>query len=150
MTEARLIKVATPLARQLARPGGRSVADAERRASAALEDHRLSVLDDLGRLIGELEALCAARAPDAAPEVYRRAATLVDLAGFFDTGPLYDAAFSLCELSDRIQAGPAWAWPPIEVHVQALRLIHAGGCTGGGEAETLLKGLKAVLAATEG
>ena len=27
MTEARLIKVATPLARQLARPGGRSIAD---------------------------------------------------------------------------------------------------------------------------
>lgn len=147
MTAPRTFKVETPLARQLARPGGRSIAEAQRRAQEGLETHRESTLSDVGRLIDQLEALCASRTPESAALVYDRAASLIDLAGFFDTGPLYEAGYSLCELSDRMRTSGAWSWPAVDVHAQALRLIHAGGCKADDDARVLLQGLQSVLAA---
>ncbi len=147
MTEARTFKIQTPLARQLARPGGRSIAEAQRRAQEGLDLHRESTMADVGGLIDELETLCASKPPESEARVYERAASLIDLAGFFDTGPLYDAGYSLCELSDRMRGAGVWNWSAVQVHVQALRLIHAGGCKADGEARVLLQGLQSVLAA---
>ncbi len=45
--------------------------------------------------VGELESLCAARPQAPGAEVYRLASRVVDLAGFFDTGPLFDAGYKL-------------------------------------------------------
>lgn len=147
MSEARTIKVKSNLARQLQRPGGRTVAEAQRLAEAGLEGHKTDILADLGRLIGQLEDLCAAGTVEGRERVYVLAAALVDLAGFFDTGPLYTAGYSLCDLSERMRATGGWSWPAVEVHVKALRLIHAGGCRPGGESEVLLTGLRSVLGA---
>ena len=147
MSEARTFKVQSGLAKQLARAGGRTVDEAERRATAGLASHREDTMVDIGRIIGELERMCAAATADESMRVYERAATLIDLAGFFDTGPLYEAGYSLCELSDRMRATGAWSWPAVEVHVKALRLIHAGGCKADDNAGVLLQGLKSVLGA---
>lgn len=147
MTEVRTTKVRSTLARQLSRPGGRTVADAERLADAGLQSHKTGVLEDLGRLIGQLETLCAAAAPEGRDRVYVLAAALVDMAGFFDTGPLYAAGYSLCELSDRMRRPAPFSWPAVEVHVRALRLIHASGCKAGKDSDTLLQGLRSVLGA---
>jgi len=147
MTEPRTFKVATALSRQLATPGGRSLAEAQRRADEGLEVHREGTLADVGRLVDDLEALCAAADPASAPAVYPCAAALIDLAGFFDTGALYEAGYSLCELSDRMREAGVWSWPAVDVHVRALRLIHAGGCQDGETARVLLEGLRSVLAA---
>ena len=76
MSEARVFKVSTPLQRKMARPGGRSVATAERLAEEGLEARRESVIADLGRVIGELETTAAARAADGPTHVYRAAATV--------------------------------------------------------------------------
>jgi hypothetical protein len=147
MNQVRTTKVVSPLAKQLARPGGRTLADAQRLADAGLQRHKAGVMDDIEGLIGQLEALCAAATPEGRARVYGLASDLVDLAGFFDTGPLYTAGYSLCDLSERMQTTGVWNWPAIEVHVKALRLIHTGGCKVGAESDLLLQGLKSVLAA---
>ncbi|GAA0640930.1 chemotaxis protein CheE [Brevundimonas lenta] len=147
MSEARTFKVQSGLAKQLARPGGRTVDEAERRAAQGLASHREDTLVAIGRIIGELEQACAAAEAGQEAHVYERAATLIDLAGFFDTGPLYEAGYSLCELSDRMRGAGVWKWPAVEVHVKALRLIHAGGCKADDNAAVLLQGLRSVLGA---
>lgn len=147
MSEARTLKIKSPLARQLAIPGGRTIADAKRLAEAGLESHKADIMGDLGRLVGQLEGLCATRTVEGQARVYALASALVDMAGFFDTGPLYTAGYSLCDLGERMQSAGVWSWPAVEVHVKALRLILAGGCKSGAESDVLLQGLRSVLAA---
>lgn len=147
MTEVRATRIKSSLAAQLSRPGGRTIADAQRLAETGLQSHKADIMADLGRLIGQLEDLCVARAPEGQDRVYVLASALVDMAGFFDTGPFYSAGYSLCDLSDRMQARGVWSWPAVEVHVKALRLIMAGGCKAGAESDVLLQGLRSVHAA---
>lgn len=148
MTEARTLKIKTTLARQMAQPGGRTVADVERRANERLERHRDDVMTTVGGTITELELVVAAAALDSEPQVYKLASTLLATAGFFDTGPLYDAGYSLCDVADRMQTSDAWSWPTIAVHVQAMRLILASGCQADATSEALLLGLRSVAAKT--
>ena len=146
MTEARTLKIKTTLARQMAQPGGRTVADVERRANERLERHRDDVMTTVAGTITELELVAAAAAPGSEPQVYKLASSLLDTAGFFDTGPLYDAGYSLCDVADRMQTSGAWSWPTVAVHVQAMRLIQAGGCQAGPTSDALLLGLRSVAA----
>ncbi len=142
-----MVKVRSALSRQLSQPGGRTLADAERLADAALQTHRADAFAELGRLVAELEAVGAARTPGDEARTYQLAAGLVDLAGFFDTGPFYDAAYSLCDLTDRTRGGDLWSWDAVAVHVQALRLLHLAGLGNAGpDAAALLAGLRRVVA----
>jgi hypothetical protein len=148
VSEVRTLKIKSSLASKLARPGGRTLQDAERLAQASLDARRDEVMADIGAAICELERVCAAKAPGSEGRVYALSSTIIDMAGFFDTGPLYDAAYSLCDLSEQTgEEGGTWRWPPVEVHVQTLRLIHAGGCKAGPEAAALLRGLSAMVKA---
>ena len=144
MTQARTFKVRSSLARQLSGPGGRPVRDLQREAIAELETHRDEAMATVAETLDALDLLCADAPADGGARTYALASTVVDLAGYFDTGPLFEAAYSLCEISDRmIQAG-AWHWPSIQVHVQALRLILAGGCRAGRTSDALLAGLRSI------
>src|SRR5690606_26729605 len=96
--------------------------------------------------VAGLESLCAARPQAAGAEVYRLASRVVDLAGFFDTGPLFDADYSLADTADRMTSAAACDWPPVQVHVQALRLILNAGCESNAATQQLLNGLKDVAA----
>ena len=146
MTEARTLKIKTTLARQMAQPGGRTVADVERRANERLEMHRDDVMITVAATITELELVAAAAAPESEPQVYRLASSLLATAGFFDTGPLYDAGYSLCDVADRMQISGVWSWPTVAVHVQAMRLILTAGCQADATSEALLAGLRSVAA----
>lgn len=148
MTEARTLKIKTSLARQMAQPGGRTLADVERRANERLERHRDDVMVTVAGTITELELVVAAAAPESEPQVYRLASSLLDTAGFFDTGPLYEAGYSLCDVADRMQSSGAWSWPNVAVHVQAMRLILTGGCQADATSDALLAGLRSVAAKT--
>lgn len=151
MTQARTIKVRTALSRQMSRPGGRSLADAERLADAALQTHQADTFSELGRLVAELEAACASRTDGDRTRAYALAASLVDLAGFFDTGAFYDAAYSLCDLADRTRERGLWSWDAVQVHVQTLRLLHlAGPGDPSPDAAALLAGLRRVVASVLG
>lgn len=146
MTEARTLKIKTSLARQMAQPGGRALADVERRANERLERHREDVMTTVAGTVTELELVCMTKASGSEPEVYRLASSLLDLAGFFDTGPLYDAGYSLCDVADRMQTNGVWSWPAVGVHVQAMRLILTGGCKADAASDALLLGLRSVAA----
>lgn len=148
MTEARTLKIKTSLARQMAQPGGRTIADVERRANERLERHRDDVMTAVAATVTELEQVSAAAAPGSEPQVYRLASSLLDTAGFFDTGPLYEAGYSLCDVADRMQTSGAWSWPTVAVHVQAMRLILTAGCQADATSAALLTGLRSVAAKT--
>lgn len=144
MSEVRTQKIRTSLAQQMAQPGGRALADVERRANERLGRHKAEVIAEIEAAVAELEGLCAARSEASAAEVYRLASRILDLAGFFDTGSLFDAAYSLADVADRMVAAGVWDWPPVQVHVQALRLILKAGCERNAATDHLLAGLKAV------
>jgi hypothetical protein len=146
VTVARSLAAQSTLARKMARPGGRTMGEAVQAAEAGVDSHRDECMRSLSVILAELEEICAARAPDAGDRVYERASAFADMAGFFDTGPLYAAAFSLCETSDRMSAGGCWRWPPIEVHVRAIRLIFAAGCRFTEASHVLLEGLATIVA----
>lgn len=122
------------------------MSEAIRAAEAGLESHREEGMRSLAVTLGRLEAACAARDEGAEAQVYELASAFADAAGFFDTGPLYAAAFSLCETSDRMMAGGCWRWPPVEVHVRAMRLILAAGCESTEATRTLQEGLASIVA----
>lgn len=140
MSEARTFRYKSNLARKMAEPGGKLIDDALNAAESGLESHREAAMQSLGVMLTDLDATCARRAQG---EVYGQAAALLDMAGFFDTGPLYQAVFSLCEISDSMAEG-MWDWPSVEVHLRAIRMILASDCRVSENATVLLEGLAAV------
>ena len=146
MTIVRNLGARSALASKMARPGGRTVAEAVQAAEAGLDSHREEGMRSLAVILAQLEAVCAAREQAAETRVYELASAFADMAGFFDTGPLYAAAFSLCETSDRMIAGACWQWPSVQVHVHALRLILAADCQPTDASRLLLGGLASVVA----
>lgn len=147
MTTPRTFRVKSSLADQMSRPGGRTVASALSAAGVALDDQRNAAMRNLADTLGQIQAVAARRGEGDAARIYEGASTLLDIAGFFDTGPLYEAAYSLCEISDRMQAANRWHWPSVEVHIQTLTLILASGCCRTAASGALLDGLRAVCAA---
>lgn len=145
MSGGRKTPANSSLARKMAAPGGRTVAQAVREAEAGLDSHREDGMRAIAAALAKLEAGCAARDDAAQAGIYERAAELADMAGFFETGPLYKAAFSLCEASDRMTESGVWHWPSIEVHVRALRRILSDGCREDDAARMMLAGLAGVL-----
>ncbi len=142
MTEARQFKFRSSLARKLQVSGGKTVGEADRLAREGLERHREAVMQTIDATLGELQGLCAGMPADGGATVYRLASSVIDLVAYFDTGPLHEAAYSLCELSDRMLAADDWQWPPVLVHVQAMRLILTDDCRRGRASDMLLDGLR--------
>ena len=149
MSEARLLKIKSPLARQIHEPGGRTIRDAEMRANQELEVHRAPAMAAIAAALDELEAISAEASPDAGPRVYATASRIIDVGGYFDTGPLHDAVYSLCDVADRMIGAQMWHWPSVDVHLRAMRLILAGGCRRNRSNDMLLDGLKSVAAHIE-
>lgn len=137
-------KTRSSLACKMAVPGGRTVAEALAAADLGLAGHRDEGMAQIGLILGRLEAACDGRDEAAQASVYDLAAALLDLAGFFETGPLFRAAFSLCDLSDRMITNADWAWPSITVHVHAMRLILTDDCKESASSILLLQGLAAL------
>ncbi|MCS6627085.1 hypothetical protein N0B44_29645 [Roseibacterium beibuensis] len=140
MTQTKTFRYKSSLASKMAVPGGKSVGDALRAAEGALETHRDAAMQSLNATLTDLDAVCARRARS---EVYERASALLDMAGFFDTGPLHPAVFGLCEVSVGMEEG-AGDWPTVEVHLRAIRMILAGDCRASENTRLLLEGLTAV------
>lgn len=144
MTETKKLKIKTSLALKMERPGGRTFHEIVGRADGKLEGHREAVMATIAQRVEALDALCVRQDACDGGAVYGLASQIVDLAGYFDTGPLYEAAYSLCDIADRMLGLGVWRWPPVEVHSRALRLILAEHCRVTRASETLLEGLRAV------
>jgi len=144
MTTVKITRSKSSLSRKMAVPGGRTVQDALDLAEKGLESHREAGMVKIASLLIQLEEATARRAEDSQGLIYVLAADLLDLAGFFETGPLYRATFSLCDIADRMQIDTVWDWPSVAVHVGAMRLIMADGCQSSATSEAVLQGLDAV------
>lgn len=142
---ATAVKVVSSLSKKMAEPGGLTVAAIERRAQERLLGHKQDAMRSVEQAVAELEKRTAGDLPDADPELYRIASSMLDLAGFFDTGPLYDAGYSLCELLDVMQGKGQWSAQAVQVHVRALRLILKDNYQLTPHSTALLEGLRAVL-----
>lgn len=145
-TPAKVRKVHTSLRRQMARPGGRLVMEAESRANQALAGQKDHVFTLLAANTDAIDALCASRPADAPAQIYAFASAMVDMAGYLDVPTFFEAAFSLCEITDRMRAAGVWSWPSVEVHVRVLRLTLAAQGQPDADSERLLEGLRALTA----
>ncbi|WP_284876978.1 hypothetical protein [Brevundimonas sp. MEB006b] len=139
-------RVHTSLQRQMARPGGRLIIEAESRANQALDEQRDHVFTLLTANVDAIEALCATRPQDAPAQIYAFASAMVDMAGYLDVPTFFEAAFSLCEIADRMKGAGSWSWPSVEVHVRALRLTLAAQGQTSADSNRLLEGLRALTA----
>ena len=144
MTTMKIIWGSSSLSRKMAAPGGRTVQEALDLAQKGLETHREAGVAKMASLLAQLEDATAKKNIDSQGAIYPLAADLLDLAGFFETGPFYKATFSLCDIADRMQVEGVWDWRSVAVHVGVMRLIMSEGCRSTAISEAVLQGIGAV------
>ncbi|MDR3511494.1 MAG: chemotaxis protein CheE [Caulobacteraceae bacterium] len=149
MSEARKFKVETRLSTHAFRPGGMTVADALRRADAALETMRGPCLETIDSAIAEIErrygAGAAGRADEPFGDLYTLSSRIIDASIFFTGADLDKAARALCQLTALCEAQRAWDWVAIDLHLDALRMLRTvGQAIGERERLDVIKGLNQV------
>jgi hypothetical protein len=115
------------LAKVVFMPGGKTIAQALDDALANLDEIRAESLELLRAKLEEIQALGrkSAKEPKAADlaTLYALSGEVLDIAGLFGLPELGQAAFSLCELLDRLKSRKAWNWPAVEVHLHGLLIL---------------------------
>jgi len=141
MSAVRKFYRTSPLAEKMAEPGGITVEEALTEAEAGLASHYDEAMATIRQRLSRLEYLAVEQRPETTAEVYAVAEKLLDLAGFFDTGPLHPAVSSLCDITDHMLHTGRWKWEAVTLHVTAMRLILEGGCRDDAASINLLEGL---------
>ncbi len=137
------------LAKILRQPGGKSVAAALKDAEegvAGLVEPCLAAIDVAMKAIdGHLASMTAGSTAAAADRLYKEANGIIGLASAAGLPEMDRAAYSLCDLLDRMQAAGRWDRSAIVVHVQALYLLRQPSALGSdGSVRLVLLGLKKV------
>lgn len=108
-------------------PGGKTIADALDEAQGGLDAIRLESLDLLRAKLEEIQTLGKRNEANPSPEdvkaLYAASSEVLDIAGLFGLPELGQAAFSLCELLDRLGSRKAWNWPAVQVHLHGLLVL---------------------------
>lgn len=143
MSDAEFIKVKYRLSEQVAKPGGMTAELANERAMRELAALGGDARKAIGATIGRMEEMCKAQEASV-DAVYDESTTVLDIAGMFNQRLLCDAAYSLCELTDRLRTVGRHDWPSIGIHVNALRLIWSKDKAVGPEMKTVVDGLWAL------
>ncbi len=146
MSAAVFIPWENRLAKVMRKPGGVRVEDALQRADENLEDIREECLASVDEQLDQIERM--AREAGASPTepaslaIYQLSNDIHAVAGVFGLTELGHAAFSLCELVDRLRARGRWSQPAVEVHLSAFRLLrNPDGAT---DRSAVLDGLRRV------
>lgn len=131
MSEARKFKVETRLAMHAFRPGGMTVADALRRADAALEVMRGPCIETIDSSIAEIDqrfgVAAAGRESEPFAELYSLSSKIIDASVFLPGTDLDKAARALCQLTALCEARDAWDWIALDLHLDALKMLRANG-----------------------
>jgi hypothetical protein len=143
MSNPEFIKVKYRLSEQVAKPGGMTAGTANERAMRELAAQSGDARKALGASIGRMEAMCQDKTVSL-DAVYDESQTVLDIAGLFNQRILCDAAYSLCELTDRLRTTNRQDWQAISVHVNALRLIWSKDKNIGPEMKHVVDGLWAL------
>jgi len=137
------------LAELLGEPGGKTVAEAVKAAEnglMALSGNCLDFVDlALKRIDDAYAALPAVREEGAMTQLYRVADELIGVAATAGLTTMDRAAYSLCDLIDRMSGVGAWDREPIRVHVDALHFFRRFELAGDqAEIREVLQGLRRV------
>ncbi len=149
MSKAKKFKVETRLSKEAFRPGGLTVEEALRRADVSLEVLREpceAVIDDALRQIeARFGPGASGRADEPFGDLYQFGSRIVDASIFAKTTDIDQAARALCQLTALCEARDAWDWVAVDVHIEALRMLRAGGASiSQKERQAILTGLKQV------
>ena len=108
-------------------PGGKTIAQALEDAQIGLDEIRGESLDILRAKMEAIQALGRKAEKNPTPAdvkaLYLLSSEVLDTAGLFGLPELGQAAFSLCELLDRLGARKAWNWPAVQVHLHGLLVL---------------------------
>jgi hypothetical protein len=130
MSQVQKSRMRPRLAQLMAEKGGIYVAEALKRADAALEVLREPSLLGIDGHIAALDALLAsgADAPALCEGLYSRAADIISLSGAERHEAVQVAARSLCELLDEVMDAteglPPSALAGVKVHLASIKLLH--------------------------
>jgi hypothetical protein len=127
MTAATFIAWENRLAKMVKEPGGVRIGQALDQAGQNLDTIQEQCLEAMDAQIDEMERLCAdgGRQPpeDTKNQLYDLGNDVLAVAGAFQLAELGQAAFSLCELVDRLRSRGRWNQAAVEVHLSAFRLL---------------------------
>lgn len=131
-------------------PGGLDVREAVARANANLETIRGDCVANMDAALATLENCYRRGAYKSAPSRMRMYRTCYKLIGIADVAgyPAVDrAAYSLCDLLDRIEEAGPWEKEAVTVHMRALRLLRQSP----GEVAhgAILEGLAGIIAKSQ-
>jgi len=116
-----------PLGKVIWIPGGKTVAQALDDAQGSLDEIRGQELDVLRVKLEEIQILGKKneKTPNAVDigTLYALSSEVIDIAGLFGLPELGQAAFSLCELLDRLRSRKTWNWPAVQVHLHGLLVL---------------------------
>ena len=147
MSAVKKIKVENRLAKLAQTPGGVTLAEALKRADRNLDTVREDYLNVLDEQIGRIERLSAGDRPEphVVDELYACSNELLAVAGVFGLGELGEAAYSFCELLDRLRRTNAWSRQSVAVHVNTMKLLrHPERTASLGGCRAVLDGLREV------
>ncbi len=143
MSEAEVFKVRNRLAQHVAEPGGMTAGMANSRAGRELAAQHGRSYEAIGETLETLEWLCDSR--DAPMDsVYDLSTQVLDIAGLFDDKQLCRAAYSLCELADKLRTREGEDWASIKLHVNGMRLIWNTDEAGREHLDAMVEGLWAL------
>jgi hypothetical protein len=129
-------------------PGGKTIAQALDDAHDQLEEVRQESLGLLRSKLEEMQAVGrkSATQPDsqAIENLYNLSSEVLDIAGLFGLPELGHAAFSLCELLDRLKSKKTWNWPAVQVHLHGLLILADPDKTPPEGRESVVEGLRQV------
>lgn len=126
MSVVKWIRKKSRLSQLIEQPGGMTMRRALEQAGDNVASLREECLAAVVEAVTALERLMDEPAADEGAwldEVYRLSANVLDVIGPFEMDDIASAAFSLCDLADRLRASGKCRRDWVMVHVQALRLL---------------------------
>ncbi len=137
------------LAKLMAQPGGRSVAEAVKAAEKRvhnLRGYNLAALQPRLLRLAELAALgLSGDGEGALVEIYGLADEIATLASLAGLEQMYEAAYRLCDLVEAFRTSGRTSWAAVEVYADSLRLLSADPLDEA-EARNILDALQRVAA----
>lgn len=149
MTSATFTFPVYRLAKILRRPGGKTIAAALGEAEEGLAGLQVPCLEAIDKALASmsvgLETLNKDKRADASLALYKEVNAVIGLATAAGYPEMDRAAYSLCDLLDRMQESNCLDIEAIRVHVQALHLLRQPEALGGeASVRRILLGLKQV------
>ena len=147
MSAVKWIRKKSRLSKLISEPGGTTIGRALADAAKGLEPFRAESLASVGEAIAALESKAAAPelSQDSLDEIYDLSAAINKAAGPFELNDICRAAFSLCDLADKLKGLNKFMIEPVRVHTHTLRLLFSNPDLPADAKEQLLSGLDRVL-----